>query len=108
MDKALNAVLKDPVYRESARALSATFLDRPLSALDTACYWVEYVIRHGKDTLRSPAMDLAWWELALLDVFAALLLAVVAIVYLIKVLIKTIFKLLSGKSKNVSHIKKVT
>lgn len=48
-----------------------------MSSMDTAIYWVEYVIRHGSDALRSPAMDLTWWQIELLDVYAALLLIAV-------------------------------
>lgn len=51
--------------------MAAIFHDRPMSALDTAVYWVEYVIKHGgAQHLRSPAVELSWYQYRLLDVFS--------------------------------------
>lgn len=47
--------------------------DQPLKPLDTAVYWVEYVLRHkGAYHLRSAALDLTWYQYLLLDVLAFL------------------------------------
>ncbi|CAD6220313.1 GSCOCG00004998001-RA-CDS, partial [Cotesia congregata] len=43
-----------------------------MSPLDTAVYWIEYVIRHGKTALRSPAVNMYWWQVALVDVYVFL------------------------------------
>jgi glucuronosyltransferase len=40
-----------------------------MSAMDTSVYWVEYVGKYG-NVLRSPALDLYWWQRNLLDVYA--------------------------------------
>lgn len=56
---------------------SKLFQDRPMKPLDNAIYWIEYVIRNGPNILKSPALELAWWELLLLDVFGTLLLLLV-------------------------------
>lgn len=54
--------------------MSSIFQDRPMSALDTAVYWVEYVIRHnGAHHLRSSAVDLTWYQYYLLDLIAFIL-----------------------------------
>ncbi|XP_025987486.1 UDP-glucosyltransferase 2 [Solenopsis invicta] len=66
---ALNTILKDPSYSENIRKLSNKFLDRPLSAMDTSVYWIEYIGKYG-NVLRSPALDLYWWQRELLDVYA--------------------------------------
>lgn len=51
--------------------MSSIFHDRPMSAIDTAVYWVEYVIRHkGAHHLHSPAVDLKWYQYYLLDIVA--------------------------------------
>nr|CAD7426014.1 unnamed protein product [Timema monikensis] len=56
---ALRMVLEDPSYSDNAKQVARAFRDRPLSALDTAIYWIEYVIRHkGAHHLRSVAADL--------------------------------------------------
>ncbi|KAF3424245.1 hypothetical protein E2986_12283 [Frieseomelitta varia] len=93
MDNALNAILNDPKYRNTAQKLSQKFRDRPLSAEDTAVYWTEYIIRHGENALRSPAMNLTWWQIELLDVYAFFLIAALAVLYLIATAIPFVYNL---------------
>ncbi|XP_076243342.1 uncharacterized protein LOC143184768 [Calliopsis andreniformis] len=107
MDEALRAILHDTKYRETAKKISRKFLDRPLSALDTAIYWTEYIVRHGADALRSPAMDLRWWQIELLDVLAFLLLASVLAVYLLIVILRYLYNLVDS-SHDVSVKKKLS
>lgn len=77
--KAVNEVLHNPRYRDSVQRLSELFRDRPQSAMDTAVYWAEYVIRHkGAPHLRYPGADMNFFKRHSLDVLA--LLALVAIV----------------------------
>ncbi|RZC34703.1 UDPGT domain containing protein [Asbolus verrucosus] len=43
-------------YKQNAERASKQFKDRPMSPVDTAIYWVEYVIRHkGAPQLRTAA-----------------------------------------------------
>lgn len=74
-------------YLEKAKELSVLFKDRPLSPLETAIYWIEYVIRHkGAHHLRSAAMDLHWFQYLLLDVVGAIILVpVIALVTIRKI-----------------------
>lgn len=76
------------------RRISQIFRDRPLSALDTAIFWVEYVVRNGKNSLRSPALDLTWWQINLLDVYAVILLCLFGTVAAVAAVGKYLFKLL--------------
>ncbi|XP_076634843.1 UDP-glucosyltransferase 2 isoform X1 [Colletes latitarsis] len=107
MDEALHAILHDSKYRDTMQKISAKFLDRPLSATDTAVYWIEYIIRHGADALRSPAMDLTWWQVQLLDVCAFLLVVALLSVYLLIVAVRFVLKLANGHRK-VSNKKKIS
>ncbi|KAJ4434829.1 hypothetical protein ANN_23400, partial [Periplaneta americana] len=71
VSKALKEVLHNPSYWENAKLLSRQFRDRPQSALETAVYWTEYVIRHrGAPHMRSAALDLPLYQYLLLDVIA--------------------------------------
>ncbi|XP_072755997.1 UDP-glucosyltransferase 2-like [Anoplolepis gracilipes] len=106
MDAALNAVLWDPLYKESARNLSQKFLDQPLNALDTAIYWIEYVIKYGSDALRSPAMDLFWWQLSLVDVFAFLLLCIAIIIIATVFIVRFVLEMINGNYHASLHSKK--
>lgn len=58
-----------------------------MTAIDTAVFWTEYVIRHGGTNIRSHAMDLSWWQIALLDVYATLFSAAILAVFLLKILV---------------------
>ncbi|KAK9306716.1 hypothetical protein QLX08_002634 [Tetragonisca angustula] len=107
MDNALNAILNDPKYRDTAQKLSQKFRDRPLSAEDTAVYWTEYIVRHGANALRSPAMNLTWWQIELLDVYAVFLFAMLAVLYLIATAIPFMYNLATSPDSG-SRKKKVS
>lgn len=96
-------------FRDTAKKLSRKFMDRPLSAADTAIYWVEYIIRHGANALRSPAMDLTWWQVELLDVGAFILIAIIAALYVIMTVIQFMFNLtFSNSNSNDLRKKKIS
>lgn len=63
-----------------------------MNAMDTAIYWIEYVIRNGPSVLRSPALDLKWWELAQLDIYVFIVVSIVvgltAQYYIVKLFMK--------------------
>ncbi|XP_046835901.1 UDP-glucosyltransferase 2-like isoform X2 [Vespa crabro] len=108
MDAALNAILNNSTYREAARNVAQQFLDRPLKPIDTANYWIEYIVKYGWDALRSPAMDLNWWENDLLDVYTFLLLIIVIIIYITIRLIRIFLSIiLSDSNINDSRMKKM-
>lgn len=56
-------------YQKKAKELSKIWKDRPLSAMDTAVFWVEYVAKHqGRVHLRPPTVELNIIEYLMLDV----------------------------------------
>ena len=59
-----------------------------MSATETVNFWVEYIVRNGPNTLKSPALDLYWWQIALLDVYGCLLLCGLAIIYFLLFIVK--------------------
>nr|CAD7446400.1 unnamed protein product [Timema bartmani] len=60
-------------FRESAKQVSRAFQDRPMSPMDTAIYWTEYVVRHkGAPLLHFAGADLSLHQYLLLDVVAVL------------------------------------
>ncbi|KAF2882091.1 hypothetical protein ILUMI_24094 [Ignelater luminosus] len=90
---ALKLLLFDNRYKESTERISRIFKDRPLSPVDTAIYWVEYVIQHqGAFHLRSVGADLPWYQYYLVDVgiiiFVILLLSTIISYYLSYILKK--------------------
>uniref|UniRef100_T1GTV6 Uncharacterized protein n=1 Tax=Megaselia scalaris TaxID=36166 RepID=T1GTV6_MEGSC len=52
---------------------SRSFRDQPFTPLETAIFWVEYVIRHGgAPHLRNAGMDLNFIQYHNIDVFAVI------------------------------------
>lgn len=66
------------------RKVSELYKDRPTSPMDTAIYWIEYVIRHkGAHHLRSAAVDLPFYQYLLLDVIAFLLAVFISVIFIL-------------------------
>lgn len=88
---AIYKVANDRSYRENMQRLSALFRDRPSTPLQTAIYWIEYVLRHkGAAHLQSSATDLSWYQIMLLDIIAVFLIAILSVITLLYVTIKTL------------------
>lgn len=81
-----------------------------MKPMDSAIYWIEYVIRHkGAPHLRSAAQDLRWYELYLLDVVAVTLAALLIVMYVAFTLLRLIGRMVfpaSNKKKPASSAKK--
>ncbi|KAF7988260.1 hypothetical protein HCN44_007792 [Aphidius gifuensis] len=92
LDFALKEILENPTYRINAKKLAIKFRDRSSSPLDTACYWIDYIGRHGKNALRSRTLDMAWWQVQLLDVYAAIIFIITMIITILVILIKHLVK----------------
>ena len=64
-----------------------------MQPMKTAIFWIEYIIRNGAESLRSPALDLYWWQIELLDVYAFLLLSFLIAIYLTIIIVKFVLKM---------------
>jgi UDP:flavonoid glycosyltransferase YjiC (YdhE family) len=64
----IRQILTNPSYAANVKKASAILKDRPMTPRQTVAYWIEHVIRHGHQHLRSHAMDLAWYECFMFDV----------------------------------------
>ncbi|XP_075896482.1 UDP-glucuronosyltransferase-like [Nelusetta ayraudi] len=78
---ALKELVQDRSYKENIVKLSHINQDRPVSALELATFWTEFVMKHkGADHLRVAAHDLNWFQYHSLDVIAFLLAIVLVVV----------------------------
>ena len=99
--KAIKDLLENPQYRNKVKTEADLYLDRPMSALDTAVYWVEYVIRHnGAKHMQSQAIHLNWFQYYGLDVYAFIGLVLYLIWKLIKFSCCFILRKLFKSKKN--------
>ncbi|CAG7724100.1 unnamed protein product, partial [Allacma fusca] len=71
--KALHELLHNDRYVKNVKEVSRRFKDRPMSSVDTAVWWTEYVLRHDTGHLKSPGVQQYWWQRALLDFWGAVL-----------------------------------
>ncbi|CAH2248035.1 jg12741 [Pararge aegeria aegeria] len=67
---AINEVL-DPTWQQRAKLVSRMWHDRPMSPLESAIYWIEYVARYnGPPNLIAPSASIPWYLQHQLDVLA--------------------------------------
>jgi len=113
LDSALEKIIRNPIYKEKAVYYSKLFRDQPISRMDNAIFWIGYVIRNGK-VLKPPAHDYNWWQLALFDIYALILLVIIltfAMIFMgVKIIVKILLKILMknvNSSENTMLKKKI-
>ncbi|XP_062121929.1 UDP-glycosyltransferase UGT5-like [Drosophila sulfurigaster albostrigata] len=104
LEKSIQEVLNNPVYRNNVRKFSDLYRDRPLTARQSVIYWTEYVMRHkGAYHLRSPIVKLGFVARYNLDVYAILLLifvcSIIIFVFLLRFLVNTTLLKTQSKAK---------
>ncbi|KAJ8948050.1 hypothetical protein NQ314_008476, partial [Rhamnusium bicolor] len=87
-------VISDPRYKDSIKRLHQLATDEPMTGLERAIWWTEYVIRNkGAKHLRNPAADLPLYQYFLLDVLGFLLLVTIFVTAIIVILTKSFISL---------------
>uniref|UniRef100_A0A4W5QLK1 UDP-glucuronosyltransferase n=1 Tax=Hucho hucho TaxID=62062 RepID=A0A4W5QLK1_9TELE len=72
--QALQEVLNEPSYRMNMQRLSRLHRDVPMEPLDTALFWIEFVMRHkGAAHLRTESYRMPWYSYHSVDVMVFLL-----------------------------------
>ncbi|XP_055841021.1 UDP-glucosyltransferase 2-like [Episyrphus balteatus] len=102
---AIKKVIENQQMRENAKRKSIEYQDRPMRPLDTAVWWVEYVLRNPDPShLRSPAHKLNIFQATSLDCLAFMLFVIVGANFLIVKLLVFVWRLIS--TKNSKKLKK--
>uniref|UniRef100_A0A667YJK7 UDP-glucuronosyltransferase n=1 Tax=Myripristis murdjan TaxID=586833 RepID=A0A667YJK7_9TELE len=84
LTKAVQTVISDPAYKASVQRLSDIQRDQPMTPLDTAVFWIEFVMRHGgAKHLRVQSHALNWFQYHSLDTGATLLAALMMAIFII-------------------------
>ncbi|XP_002733013.2 UDP-glucuronosyltransferase 2B15-like [Saccoglossus kowalevskii] len=81
---AIIKVITNTRYKANAEKISRIHRDKPMSASDTAVFWIEHVIKHGGQHLRAEAFNLNFSQYFLMDVFAFLFIALITVFILVK------------------------
>lgn len=97
----LDEMLENDKYRMKSKEMAIRFKDRPASAIETAKFWIEYVVRHnGAKFMQSAALKLNDIQYNNLDVYGLLLLVAFLVLYIPYTIIKFLFgKSASSKRK---------
>lgn len=91
LKNALDKLLYNPKYSQTVKKLSKVFHDRPLNPMQTAVYWIEYVIRHeGAPHLRVAGVGLSWYKYYMIDVAAVVLSGILISLFSVSLTIKFI------------------
>uniref|UniRef100_A0A3B3Z091 UDP-glucuronosyltransferase n=1 Tax=Poecilia mexicana TaxID=48701 RepID=A0A3B3Z091_9TELE len=102
LKSALKSIL-DPEnpYKQNMVKLSQLHHDKPMKPLDSAVFWIEYVMRHrGAPHLRSEFYKLPWYAYYCLDVMAFCLAIMLLIILLILVSCRACFNSLIRNRKS--------
>ena len=86
---AVNTILTNRSFTEKAKEHGQLVMDQMNTPLETAVWWLEYVLRHpGMKHMRSPVHDLNWPQYFLLDVIAVITFIIVSLFTIIFFLFK--------------------
>ncbi|KAF6200763.1 hypothetical protein GE061_005208 [Apolygus lucorum] len=86
---AIDEVLNNPKYKESAIRQSQLFHDRPMKPVDEAVYWIEYVLRHGK-VMQPAAALMPFYQVYLLDVLLFLVTSIIVTIIIARKLVNLV------------------
>ncbi|XP_058975190.1 UDP-glucosyltransferase 2-like [Musca domestica] len=97
----------NPRYSNAVKTLSKRFRDQPLTPMETAIFWVEYVLRHdGAPHIRNAGQDLSFWQYHNIDVYLLLASCIFVVFTLIASLIRFGKKIICASSKSTKKSKK--
>ncbi|KAK5641753.1 hypothetical protein RI129_010300 [Pyrocoelia pectoralis] len=100
-------VINNPSYRNTIKKLAELAQDQPMTGIEKAVWWTEYVLRHkGAKHLRSPLLDIPWYQYLLIDVIGILLLSLSVTLFLIIFTIRTLVRRVKRKLFFTSEEKK--
>ncbi|KAK9878088.1 hypothetical protein WA026_020731 [Henosepilachna vigintioctopunctata] len=99
---AIYEIMNNGSYAKNIARIDKLMNDRPIDGLKRAVWWIEYVLRHkGAKHLRSPSMDIPWYQYLLLDVFSIVGSALLLLITIIYLLIKVSLRLTKKHIRNV-------
>lgn len=86
-------MLTNSTYKSIAQKMSQIFRDRPMKPLQSAVYWIEYVIRYdGAKHMQSPAVHMNVFQKSSLDVIFVLIIifyiCVEIFIYAMKIILR--------------------
>ncbi|CAD7082966.1 unnamed protein product [Hermetia illucens] len=101
LETALRTILEDPSYAERMKLQSFRFKQRPMKPLETALWWVNYVLKDPNPThLRSPVIDLGYFKANSYDIILYAFTFLILLSYIIRHFVAYLSKLLNSKNSS--------
>uniref|UniRef100_A0A182FZT7 UDP-glycosyltransferases domain-containing protein n=1 Tax=Anopheles albimanus TaxID=7167 RepID=A0A182FZT7_ANOAL len=99
-------VLETPSYRQAMKVRSSLFRDQETPPLERAIWWIEWALRHpNAKTIQSPTLQLGPWRSELYDVKLCIGLALLAIVWMLKKVVRSIYSKVSAPKPQKRKVK---
>ncbi|CAG9803018.1 unnamed protein product [Chironomus riparius] len=89
-------LLEDLKYIKNAKKISKALHDRPMSALEEATYWTEWLLRNPDIDLEGPAADMNLFQRHSLDLYTFALFVLFIIIYVLFKIAMMLLKLFFG------------
>ncbi|KAJ8922404.1 hypothetical protein NQ315_004350 [Exocentrus adspersus] len=100
-EKAIYEIITNQSYLNAVQELSTLMKEEPISSLEKAIWWTEYVIRHnGAKLLKSNVPNMPFYQYFLLDVAVTLLLVFAIILFIQYKIVKSIIKRIRSKMRD--------
>ncbi|ODM87568.1 UDP-glucuronosyltransferase 1-9 [Orchesella cincta] len=101
---AVAKILSDSSYKKNVEKVSKMFTDRPISPLDTAVWWIEFLLRNpdSPEFLRPLSSTQSWWVRRQLDVWAFIFIVAILFIsiplltlyFVVRLVLKKVLKLI--------------
>ncbi|CAL8102801.1 unnamed protein product [Orchesella dallaii] len=106
LKEAVQKMVYDQSVKTRMQRLKTIFRDRPMTPLDTAVWWTEYVLRSEDTSHLRPAGNYQYWfQRRQLDVWLFLFTATMISIFTILFLLKTIFRKICNEMSRQDKIK---
>jgi UDP:flavonoid glycosyltransferase YjiC (YdhE family) len=97
----IKKITENPKYKDNIMKASAVFHAAPLTPKQQAVYWVEHVLTHGTDYLKSDAMEMPWYQVLGYDIIAFFVLGIILLISLVQ-FVRLLIRNKQGKIKSKS------
>ncbi|XP_062315533.1 UDP glucuronosyltransferase 5 family, polypeptide E1 [Osmerus eperlanus] len=101
LTQSLRDILNEKMpYKKNMLRMSKLHHDQPMKPMDSALFWLEYVMRHkGASHLRTESYKMPWYAFHNVDVFALLLSVMACLLLLFGLTCKIVIKAIISKNK---------
>ena len=95
----IKEILENDTFKDRCDHVAAIVADQPMTAQETAVYWIEHVMKFGGDHLKSHALTMPWYEFYMLDLLAVFTLIIIVLAVVVYAIVHVLCTFCKSKSK---------